>query len=232
MIILLSGWKRSGKDTAADMLQELLGLKRVSFASALKDGVAKEFKIDRASIDNQELKELPLLQYPVQNKDGFSKLVNEFMFREFRTEDNEIPVSFEYNDNGDFLGVTKDGLRKPLFASRRSLCILKGSVNRSVDTNYWVNIVAPDGGDSVMISDWRYKSEFEALRKSYNGPIITIRINRFDNCESSDPSERDLDNFDRFSYVIENKGSLEEFRRSIKALADRIFYDTNPSTRC
>ena len=42
IVILLSGWARSGKDTVADHLCATHGFKRVAFADPLKEAVAAE----------------------------------------------------------------------------------------------------------------------------------------------------------------------------------------------
>jgi hypothetical protein len=45
IIFMLSGWAKSGKDTAAFHLVEKLRFKRVSFADPLKENVADSFNI-------------------------------------------------------------------------------------------------------------------------------------------------------------------------------------------
>jgi hypothetical protein len=44
---------------------------------------------------------------------------------------------------------------------------------------------------------------------------LLIRINRFDEPPSDDPSERDLDDYRWFDAVVENRGSLEEYKEKI-----------------
>ncbi|NVM17939.1 MAG: hypothetical protein HWN80_09500 [Candidatus Lokiarchaeota archaeon] len=40
----------------------------------------------------------------------------------------------------------------------------------------------------------RYRSETVDLSDAFGSDFITIRINRFDDVDTNDPSERDLDN--------------------------------------
>lgn len=56
IIVLLSGWLGSGKDTVGDYLCNLNDkpFTRVAFADALKDEVSRIHKIDRALMDTQE----------------------------------------------------------------------------------------------------------------------------------------------------------------------------------
>jgi hypothetical protein len=53
MIIGISGFQGSGKDTIADYLQNIYGFKRDSFASTLKDAVAAVFGWDRELLEGR-----------------------------------------------------------------------------------------------------------------------------------------------------------------------------------
>lgn len=197
VIIALSGWKRSGKDTVADYLVANFGAKRIGFADPLKNSVAAQFGIDRASIDNPELKEAPLLNMPVQAKDKFSKTVTDFMYGEFRDQ------------NGKRYG--EGSPESVMYWTRRALCILEGSSKRSADPDYWVKqaVAQASPGGLYVISDARYINEMESLRREVGANLVTVRINRFETSPSEDPSERDLDNY-AFDIVIKNTGTLEQ----------------------
>ena len=198
MLILLSGWKGSGKDTAADYLVRQHGFIKLAFAAALKDAVSETYGVPRHFFDDRTLKEKALLQFPVHIKDGFSEHVNVYM-------------------RGDF--ATKD---RVTYHTPRSLCILEGSVKRSVDPNYWVKRalrgINTERGNYV-IADWRYRSEFEAVRDLGLNPL-TVRIERFESTASTDPSERDLDRF-IFHTVIENKGPIDALKKALIGLPFR-----------
>ena len=204
-VVAISGWKRSGKDTAANYLVDEYGYNRVAFADVLKDMVAQEYDIPRGHCDDPQFKEAPLHQYPVEPKDNFSRAIAEIMKGEFR----------DYNG-------------KPYWTPR-ALCILKGSVNRSVTSQFWTNKAIEliinidlenetrhlDRSSLFVISDLRYNSEIAELRNTFQKDLITIRINRFDTCDSTDSSERDLDNT-QFDIVIENRESLSSFLRKLE----------------
>lgn len=222
--IAISGWKRSGKDTAAERLINNHDFCRVAFADPLKDMVAEEFKIERSYCDDPKFKEAPLLQYPVMPKDDFSLNIAKMMYKEFRTEEGHPPMDYHVDASGAFIGVLGRDARQ-LYWTPRALCILKGSVNRSVDSSYWVGraleyiqseLEDPSCNSSgawhegVVVSDLRYRSEVEQLRNALGKNLLTVRVNRFEDCQSSDPSERDLDNY-KFDVVLDNKGTLEEF---------------------
>jgi len=220
-VVAISGWKRSGKDTAANYLVDEYGFTRVAFADVLKDMVAEEYNIPRNSCDAPELKEAALLQYPLDPQDNFSKAIAQLMFGEFRTAEG---IKSKYDS---FTSSKLNG--EQLYWTPRALCILKGSVNRSVTSKYWtsraIHIIEdqmhptsqrdPSIGDTFVVSDLRYNSEIKQLREAFGSNLITIRVNRFDTCESTDPSERDLDNA-QFDLVIENKESLSGFLRKVE----------------
>lgn len=221
-VVAISGWKRSGKDISAKYLIDNKGFTRVAFADLLKDMVAEEYDIPRTSCDDPTLKEAALEQYPVIPKDDFTLAIAKLMYKEFRSVGGRQPMEYYVDPSGAFLGVMGRHVEQ-LYWTPRALCILKGSMNRSVDSNYWVQATIqrinkqfhadlqlnPGKETLVVISDLRYRSEIYQLRQTFGAELITIRINRFDICNSDNASERDLDNT-KFDVVIENKGSIED----------------------
>jgi hypothetical protein len=196
-VLAISGWKGSGKDTLANYLIEDHGFKRIAFADPLKDAVAKEFGIPREWCDDPHFKERPLFQYPVQARDWFSKNITFFMA-------NELVSTFW---------------------TPRALCILKGSTMRSVDPDYWVKQAVaqmkPDG--KYVITDLRYRNEATTLRQCVGEALTTVRINRFADSPSSDPSERDLDVFEFDQYIDNTEGTTldELYEQAFNLLGEK-----------
>lgn len=227
-VIAISGWKRSGKDTTADELVKNHNFKRIGFADPLKDSVASEYGIPRSHCDDPEFKEKPILHLPLSPRDAFSLGAAKLVYKECRTEDGKTPFDHWIDPSGAFLGVVSYGTAfteretvAQLYWTPRALCILKGSINRTVRSDYWVKAAIdkmkanPDG--SFVISDLRYKSELAQLKQAFGKDILTVRVNRFDDCNSQDASERDLDD-GVFDVVIENRGTLEELLAKVKEL--------------
>jgi hypothetical protein len=209
MIVALSGWKSSGKDAIANYLVKHYGAMRIAFADPLKDTVSAQFLVPRDHLDLPAQKELPILTMPVVPADAFSKMIAEFMFKEFRSASGLIPQDFGYEDS-KFVGVIgRENF--PLYWTPRALCILEGSSKRSADSNFWVkqavSQVKKDG--LYVISDLRYTSEVNALHSALPGQVLVARIDRYDSSPSSDPSERDLDTFP-FPYTINNRGTINQ----------------------
>jgi len=223
-VVMISGWKGSGKDTAAEFLIKEHGFIRIAFADPLKDLVSEEWDIPRSWCDDRNYKESAILKYPVEPKDKFSKIIAENMVREFRSALNLKPFSYTYDDNENFYGLVDDKNGQSsivkLFWTPRALCILKGSTNRSVKSSYWislaVSVMLKNLTGLYVISDVRYKSEIEQVANIIGkNNILTVRINRFDSTESNDPSERDLDDY-KFDVLINNKSSKEDLYKKIK----------------
>jgi len=228
-ILAISGWKKSGKDSLTDYLVGKYNADRVSFAGPLKDKVASDFtEVTRSHCDDQEFKEKPILNLPVEVRDGFGKHLAKFMFKEFRSEDGQIANFFCEELNEGVFYLDSVPLYKKLYHTHRSLCILEGSVKRSVKSSYWVEqaikqIINYSTGELgiKVITDMRYKSEADQLKEVFGKELVTIRINRFSTSPSSDPSERDMDDY-KFDYVIENKGTLTEFYAKIDAIVKNL----------
>ncbi len=195
-VVAVSGWKRSGKDTIADYLVQKYEAKRIAFADPLKEMVSELFGLSLDTINNPATKEAPLLDLPVEMKDKFSTNNNRFLWGEFRDQ------------NGKRYG---EGSPESVMCwTPRALCIMLGSSMRCIDPNFWVKkaIQQTKPGQLYVISDLRYRNEIESLKKEVSN-VKAIRINRFDTCESTDPSERDLDNY-QFDALIENKGTIAD----------------------
>lgn len=195
IVIALSGWKGSGKDTSADYLTAEYGFKKMSFAAKLKDMVSELYNVPREDLDSPTRKEMPLVNLPAIPTDRFTEAVHHLLREEL-----------------------KSGYWTP-----RALCILEGSIKRSVHSNYWVRSVAeeivraPTG--NFVISDMRYTSEADTL-KILIPQIITVRINRYQSISTSDPSERDLDMY-KFDYTIDNQGVKELLYDALDAVISR-----------
>lgn len=60
LIIMLSGWAGSGKDTAANILIEEMGFRRYAFADMIKEVCSRQYNIPREYFYDVELKDEPL----------------------------------------------------------------------------------------------------------------------------------------------------------------------------
>lgn len=223
-IIALSGWKGSGKDTAADRLVDIYGYKKMSFAEPLKQYVSKEHDIPTNWLEDQKLKEIPLENMPVIPKDEFSLNMAKMLYREFRTLEGQMPSDYHVDISGAFIGLVGHDPRQ-LYWTPRALLILEGSVKRSIYSEYWSNrlvdsifMLNNNNISKFVISDIRYRTEVEHLKKIFGKDLLVVRIDRHPFSSSTDSSEIDLDNYP-FDLVIHNKGTREEFLEEVNKLA-------------
>ena len=228
-LVCFSGWKRSGKDTASNIFIERYNATRLAFADSLKEMVSADNPgITRELIDSPKTKEAPLLHMPVMVKDKFTENLNMFMKNEFRDQEGLMPQGRVLVENGMLVDerIMTNGAPArefhQLYWTPRALCIHKGSTMRAIDPDYWVNraLTNLENGKVYVISDLRFKSEMESIRKTIPD-VVFVRVNRFDKSDSTDPSERDLDDAE-FNYVIQNTGTLESFQDTVVALANKV----------
>lgn len=238
-VIAISGYKGSGKDTAADYLVKEHKAVRVAFADNLKDMVAREYDIPRSYMDDPQLKEAPLLHLPVTPKDDFSLELSKMLCTEFRTESGVQALEPFIDASGTFLG-SMGQYAEQLYWTPRSLVILKGSTNRAVTSDYWVSstidtiksdlkefslainedlskVEVQIQNKVYVVSDLRYRSEMDQLRDAFGSNLVTVRVERFNTVNSTDPSEKDLDKTPH-DVVISNKTNIGDFLKEVKKL--------------
>lgn len=194
-VIALSGWRGSGKDTVANYLVTEYGYKQMSFAARLKDVVASTYGVPREDLDDPTKKEMPLTTYPAIPSDPFSEKVH-LMLRDELSSGYWTP---------------------------RALCILEGSIKRSVHSNFWIRSVVEQilsSSENYVISDMRYKSEADTLRL-FLPDMVTVRVERFDTISTTDPSERNLDDYP-FDVYLSNRGTKELLYGQVDGLVTSI----------
>lgn len=218
-ILLISGYKRSGKDTVGNFVQNK-GFERFSFAASLKNETIEEFLSDMNYSD--EVKEKPLEKFPLMVTDEFALNLAKFMVREFRTLDGQTPTALRIDAGGNAIGMLEGGSEGKLYFTPRTLFILNGSTKRFVNGTHWVGRVAKNITDNAVITDFRYKNEFETLKHLLrNHNIVTLRVDRGLKSMSTDPSERDLDNFNH-DHTIINNGTIADLESKVEHLIFQI----------
>ena len=108
-----------------------------------------------------------------------------------------------------------------------------GDKLRSIDENFLLNRILQDlevyrnDFDNVIISDVRLPHEIEYIKENYNVEVYSIRVNSKNNKRNLDSSERnhhtelDLDNYDKFDYLINNNFD-DSLKNEVKKVLEEI----------
>ena len=120
-------------------------------------------------------------------------------------------------------GIDSEGWEnmKTIEEVRLFLQELGTSARDLIHTDIWVRPVLKQAemmikaGHPVAITDVRFPNEAIAIKRA-GGTLV--KINRPDVAVLEHPSEHALDDWDQWDLVIDNDGTLEEFRQKCKAL--------------
>jgi len=105
-------------------------------------------------------------------------------------------------------------------AKGRKLLIEIGRIGREYDPDTWISKLVrklDDSYDLVCIDDWRFKNEYEFVCNYVDADIVTIRIIRDyvdPYIDPTDPSENDLDDFNKFDYIVYNNSTFDVLRKT------------------
>lgn len=194
-VILLSGWKRSGKGTVAEYLEERHGYQELSLAEPIKDLVSRKYNIIRSALDDQTRKEAPIPTLPIVGSDSTTRGIQGVL--------------------GGVLGEASIWYWTP-----RALCILEGSMARAVDPQFWtrelVHRILQNPEQNYVVSDVRYRSEVEFFKARIPSCRV-VRISREYTVDTLDASERDLDEYP-FDAMIQNRGTKEELYAAVDGI--------------
>lgn len=210
MIISVSGYARSGKDTMADVLIKEKGFIKMSFAKALKDICKEVFELTEEHV-NGDLKDIPFPEAVRPTEAQALLLLNKIK------EDFVIDEPFSEQT---FLSVAKECT----FVSPRDLLQRVGTdlARNILGNNVWVSIllnkIKKSQDTDIVITDARFPDERDSL-KSLGG--ITVYIDRpnvtlknAQNFESLHISEKLMLDYAYDTKII-NDGSLFSFKCNI-----------------
>lgn len=206
-IIGLTGFAKSGKSTAAQILKELGG-EEVAFAKHLKDVCSVVFGVPRDHFDDQAFKEV---------KFDFNRII----------VDNDIAEIFDYFEiPSRFIPQAMLSHRGIEMTSPRHVAQYIGTeVLRSVDKDIHINMAFKLASTSkapfLICSDMRFDNELKAVQNTHG---LTIGISRKAvfpaDLQNLHPSEKEIPNLiSRSDIVIENEGTIESFQETVRVSA-------------
>jgi len=120
----------------------------------------------------------------------------------------------------------KDRLIPNRRTTPRQLLLSHALAERAMDPDVYarkvadvIKVAVDHGIGRVVISDWRYKREYDFLEHELLGTatILSCRITRPGVTPSADPSEHDLDDQPMHA-MIDNNASISDLRNLLKAM--------------
>jgi dephospho-CoA kinase len=209
-VIIISGKLRAGKDTLASFMMEEFSSQNKElvhdfFARRLKEGATEDFK-GLQTVVNTMVDEIALLPSIINDLGALSKL-SELKWKDENYLDIKTPIT-------------------------RALLQLYGTeiFRMRVNDNHWVDLVVDGINKSeeefFVLTDARFENEiYRVMEKCEDTEVITIRVERnLDRGDSANEhiSEKGLDNYEKWDYIVNNFGSLDELTETAKGIADEI----------
>ena len=205
MIIGLSGYAKSGKDTVADFIIKNSSRPWVvkKFSGKLKEIATLLTGIDINKFEDQEFKDsLMPLNWVETSIEGTTKHYKLMKVRDFLQKLGTEAI--------------RDGLHKNAWVN----ALMSDYV---INKEHWSDIAngrnVGDGYPSWIITDCRFPNEFDAIKKS--GGLVIRVIRDGINPVNSHPSETALDSFE-FDFTIDNNGSLDDLERNVNFILNQV----------
>lgn len=206
-VIGLTGFAKSGKSTAAQILRELGG-QEVAFAKHLKDVCAVVFEIPRDHFDDQAFKEVAFDQPVIVNRGQIEDIL-----RYFDVAAHHMPAAI--------LAHNKVQLKSPRHVAQ----YVGTEILRSIDQNIHINMAFKLNANStakfLICSDMRFDNELRAVNEQSG---LTIGISRKKavpaNLQNLHPSEAEIPNLiSRSDLIVENEGTIEDLQKAVRDAA-------------
>lgn len=201
-IVGLTGFAKSGKSTAADVLKDMGGTE-LAFAKHLKDVCAVVFAVERSHFDDQAFKEI---QFP------FVLTINSNHVKEI-LEYFEVPLRY-------LPGTTISHIGKQMMSPRHIAQYVGTEILRSIDTDIHIKMafrLNENANGLLICSDVRFQNELVSVRKQ-GGIVLGISRKAAMPLDliNLHPSEKEIPSLIKQSdTVIHNEGSIEEFKKSV-----------------
>ena len=149
---------------------------------------------------------------------GFQRFAFADPLKHDTARETGLSLNHFYDPNMKDVPIEFDGR----IVSPRSLLIKAAAAARQKYQNIYANMIADNiqksGAGRIVISDWRYRNEYDVIRTFFGtATIVRIRIVRPGVIQSTEPSEHDLDDAD-MDVEIMNGGSLSMLRDTLKTL--------------
>lgn len=208
-VIGLTGFAKSGKSTAAEILKSLGG-EEVAFAKHLKDVCAAVFGIPRDHFDNQAFKEVPFDCSRIICTYDVEKILNYF-----EVSARYIPEAI----------LAHSGVE--MTTPRHVAQYVGTEILRAIDENIHINMAFKMASSSsapfFICSDMRFDNELNAIQENEG---LSIGISRKKatpaDLENLHGSEKEIPTLiSQCDVKVENEGTIEDLQNTIREAAQK-----------
>lgn len=206
-IIGLTGFAKSGKSTAAEILKEMGG-QEVAFAKHLKDVCSVAFDVRRDWFDDQNFKETQF-----ENPEFLTDTRIEQILHYFEIPQRYVPQAI----------ISHFG--KELTSARHIAQYVGTELLRGINQNIHIETafkMAPPGTKFLICSDVRFANELQAVNER-DGIVIGISRKKATPADlvNLHPSEKEVPELiEKADFKVENETSIEDFQAEIKRIVD------------
>ena len=223
-IIAISGLKGSGKNEASEMLQFLLSTPKwlrhhwfyklgfrffknwriVSFATALKEMLSVLIKVPVYKFEDRNFKENYCVDFESMQVIPKSEVSKEYLLSDHKFSKINILANPIYND----------------------YCLTIRQLMQSFGTqlmrtyfgdDIWIKSTLQNHfGENLIISDLRFKIEYESVKKKKGTIIYIDRPECVPGNHASEKEVIELLNDNKFDYVVDNSGDLSQLFNNLK----------------
>lgn len=199
------------------------------YADKLKDMVCLLIGCTREQLEDQDFKSTPLGEEWQGYRVSWHCPGNEFEDMIFSTEEDAVKWLNQEGAETDIEQAYKDKCLFEIKLTPRDILQSLGTQwgRDMIHPNLWINSLFADYHSGIKMSDYteskwiitdsRFPNDVEHVKKLGG---ITIRVNRPE-CEgrtNEHESETSLDNYQRFNYIIDNNGTIEELIKKVRVI--------------
>ncbi len=201
-IIALSGKKRVGKDTFADILTSKYGFTKIAIADPLRNLCSRVFYMDPKMFTDDDKKDARMqrIHLDFHDIDNIRKIVEDEWNYEITPEAREAMEEY----HGEGFDTPRDILR---FVGTKLL-------RQHVSDNIWLEMVATkvkETGGKIVITDCRFENEREYFRRL--GAVLCL-IKRNDDGNSKE-HEFNLGEDSEYDCIFTNDTTLHSYKSSV-----------------
>ena len=227
-LIAISGVKCAGKDSVTSMLQYCLSVpkifrqywiykyfrkwishkyKRLAFADPLKKMLAILLNVPVSKFNNRHFKEDCVVNIPT-----LDSTLSDF------TESNDKLSDPKFNRM--VKSLDPELIQSNLTIRQLMQYFGTNVMHTYLGRNVWINSTLKHANGPTIISDLRFKAEYEAIKK-HNGFVIYVdRPGYWFGQHASEMEMEELLNKNQYDYVINNNGSVEDLFNKVKNLCN------------